>query len=430
MKHLYIKLFVLSVFLFSYCDRYEENINIKTYKNPIKIGYLSTYSVERMAAENQYLAAYLAVEEINSHGGINGRDLQIVSFDDGGSDIKGVQSATKMNNSGIKIILGADWSDVSIAVAEKVTIPNNMLQISYSSTSPALSTLQDKNLFWRTAPSDVFQGKIGAEYCFYALGKRKVSILSSDNLWASGLSNVFYNSFINLGGTVTKFVYYPDLPVDEIDAFDYTPYLDSVFSGKPDLVYFAVFPTEGAKIANDILRNNYITNSYKPLFFSNDGIRSDYFILNSNKTITDLIMGTAPGTSTSDPNFKKFSEKFYNCYNFDPVMYGAEIYDAVYCLAYAMLKGGGTDNPVEIAKHLKQISDGNENPNATLINVNEFDKGKDVISKGFDINYDGASGKIDFDMNGDPGSGTYVIWRIKNGTFVPDTVISFPKFKL
>ena len=58
--------------------------------------------------------------------------------------------------------------------------------------------------------------------------------------------------------------------------------------------------------------------------------------------------------------------------------------------------------------------------------INDFAAIKALIEAGTDFDYDGASGKIDFDENGDVTSGTYEIWKIENSEFVTVTTVDFP----
>ena len=60
--------------------------------------------------------------------------------------------------------MGADCSGVTGAIASNVAVPNGVVMISPSATSPGLTTLDDKGLFFRTAPSDARGGQILAEH--------------------------------------------------------------------------------------------------------------------------------------------------------------------------------------------------------------------------------------------------------------------------
>ncbi len=425
------KLYILLIFLFvsiafHACSSLKEDFNVVDYKNPIKIGFIVPFSEDRMAAENEYLGVYLAADEINAAGGILGREIQIIARNDGGSAEIGIKAALQLYNEGIRIILGPAWSSVTIGVANEVTIPKGMLLMSYSSTNPNISHLVDNDLVWRTCPSDVFQGKVGAEYCKTHLNKQTAGILALNNSYSLALAKSFQENFSNLGGTITHFGIYPELLSDEATKYDYTKHLDSLFKTQPEVFYLASYPEDGAKITNDIAKNNYLTSEYNPIFFSNDGVSSSYFLLNGFPNIVNKFIGTKPGASKSQANYLNYFNQYQSRWGFEPVIYSEFAYDAMYLIAYAILSNNGLPEPMQIASYLRKISGSEGNPASTIINVNEFSKARDIILSGGQIDYDGASGKIEFDINGDPGSGSYLIWKVIDGAFVNDTIFSFP----
>ncbi len=426
MKLLRHFIFLIAISSLMKCSDLKEDLNEVKYQNPIKIGFLGPFSEVRMGAEGKYLGAYLAAEEINAAGGILGRDIQIVPLNDGGSAEIGIKAATQLYNEGIRVILGADWSSVTLGVATSFTIPKNMLLMSYSSTNPEISQLNDKDLVWRTCPSDVFQGKVGAVYCRNYLHKQTAAILAMNNPWSLDLAKTFQSNFENLGGTITHFGIYPELLGDAATKYDFTSHLDSLFEAKPEIIYLAAFPSDGAKITNDIAKNNYLASNYNPIFFSNDGLYSNYFLINAHVDIIDNFFGTVPGASRTNSNYNQYFNKYATRWGFEPVAFSEYAYDAMYLIAYSILSNNGSAEPLQISTFLRNISGTGNNVSATIINVNEFDKARDVILSGGKIDYNGASGNIEFDLNGDPGSGTYLIWNIKNGEYVTDTLVTFP----
>jgi branched-chain amino acid transport system substrate-binding protein len=88
-----------------------------------------------------------------------------------------------------------------------------------------------------------------------------------------------------------------------------------------------------------------------------------------------------------------------------------------------MLKSKSTE-PTNVAKAMRRVA--NDEDGAPIINVGEFSKAKQILDSGKDINYDGASGTLEFNDTGDVTSGTYIIWKIKDGKFVESKTISFP----
>jgi ABC-type branched-subunit amino acid transport system substrate-binding protein len=394
-------------------------------QNPIRMALLLPISIERTRQEGLYLSTVLAAEEINNVGGVLGREIEIVLRDDGGSTAKGVAQARQLLGEGVQFILGPAWSSVTLAVANEVTIPNSMLLFSHSATNSMITTLDDNGLVWRTALSDIYQSKIGAEYVYHDLGKRTVGIIHSTNVWASGLAESFQQNFEQLAGpgAVVSAVSYPE--GQDWKNYDFTAQLNELFAEKPEVVYVVSFISDGVKMTHDMFLGNFINDNYHPQFFSVDGTFDQSFLFNGQPDITKGMMGTMPTGYITNPAYKLFTSNFYERFGFTPESYSEHIYDAVYLIAYAMLKSGSTD-PVAVAAELRTVSGGNAEVQGVRISVNEYAQAKSLIESGQEIDYDGATGKIELDENGDPGSGRYIIWKIDNGEYTVETTVDFP----
>ncbi len=106
-----------------------------------------------------YNGAELAVGEINAAGGVNGEPIELVRGDDGTNPDTGVTEATRMVEvEGVSAIIGALSSGVSLQVAENVTGPSGVVQITPASTSPGISDADDDDFLFRTTISDAAQG--------------------------------------------------------------------------------------------------------------------------------------------------------------------------------------------------------------------------------------------------------------------------------
>jgi branched-chain amino acid transport system substrate-binding protein len=103
---------------------------------------------------------------------------------------------------GVAAIMGADCSGVTGAIATNVAVPNGVVMISPSATSPGLTDLDDKGFFFRTAPSDARGGQILAEIT-KDRGINSVAITYTNNDYGKGLADVYEASVKALGITVT-----------------------------------------------------------------------------------------------------------------------------------------------------------------------------------------------------------------------------------
>ncbi|MFC1650876.1 ABC transporter substrate-binding protein [Candidatus Latescibacterota bacterium] len=424
MKLLHAFAVVLLLFLMQSCSDFEIDLLETSNPNSIKIGVILPLTIERGRQESGYFVAVMAAEEINRAGGINGRNIEIVLKNDGGSTTKGPEEALSLYNDGVDIILGPAWSSVTMAVSQEVTIPNEMLLISHSATSPRITALEDNGLVWRMAPSDALQGKLGADYLYNVLGKKTVGVIYSTSIWGTDLAGVFKSTFEELGGSdsVVSFVSFPE--EQDWATYNFTTHLDELFENKPEAIYIVSFDNDGAKITNDIYVGDYVGADYTPLFFSCDGPKSNDFLINGHPEIIDGMIGTLPTGLISDANYTVFIENYKERFGYAPAAYAEHLYDAVYLVAYAML-AAGSELPVDVAAELRSVSGGDLDDQGEIINVNEFAEAYSIISNGGTINYNGASGSIELDANGDPVSGVYKIWKVVNGDYVIEQTIIF-----
>lgn len=421
MKMTAMKLIVLILFLqFASCS---DNKNDLPYipTNPssdsIKIGILLPFSGTLVCTGNyDKAAAELAVKEINQTG-IFDKQLELVAEDDETNPDKGVAAAERLHQSGVVAIIGSAASSVTLQTAEQVSIPNNILQVSPSSTSPMITAVSDNGLLWRTAPSDVYQGMIAANYAAVTLGKTTAGILYVDNEYGQGLAGSFQAEFEKLGGTVLDSVPYAALKDTEVALHDFSAAVSTLMSGKPQIVYLISYYLDGAKIT--LAMKQHLTATYKPLLMGVDGNYGSVFLANADAAVVEGMIGTAPSPPLDDVNYKTFSVNYQSLYGIEPPIYTANTYDAVYLVAYAMLKANSTA-ATDIAAKLLEVSKIGD-----TVNVGQFADGKAKIAAGTDINYEGASGKVDFDANGDITSGSYQIWEVVNNEYTSVTMATF-----
>jgi branched-chain amino acid transport system substrate-binding protein len=114
---------------------------------------------------------------------------------------------------------------------------------------------------------------------------------------------------------------------------------------------------------------------------------------------------------------------FQNRFGFEPLSYSENAYDSVYLMAYGMQKAQSLDPDA-----IKLVLQGLTNGTGTVVNVNEFAKGRQLIGAdgSGSIRYEGASGSINWDANGDATSGTYEIWIIRGKAFQTITHVQVP----
>ena len=373
-------------------------------------GALSTFGPDYINAAN------LAAKCLNNAGGVNGGRVVIETGDTGTAPEQGVTEAERLVSiEGVVAIMGAASSGVTLAVAESVTIPNGVLLISPASTSPALTDLEDDDFVFRTPISDAAQGVVLAQVVFDDLGLTSVCDLFVNNAYGQGLSAVFGETFEGLGGTVTAAV-----PHDDAEAISYTAELSECTAGDPEALIAISYPTGQATVyLREALEGGVIDN-----FVFVDGTREDDIFNELGWEPFDGMLGTAPGalsTDLGDAFDDAFEAEFGAAYSSPFVR---EAYDAIIAIGLAAQAAGTNTDSAAIRDSLR----GTSNAPGTVYGPSEDDitAALAAVAAGDDIDYQGASGSVDFNDDGDITFGAIEVWRVdaENQEFVVERRVS------
>jgi ABC-type branched-subunit amino acid transport system substrate-binding protein len=361
----------------------------------------------------------LAVREINAAGGITigeqSHDLELIRVFDGASAEGGVKAVDSFVKQGAVAAIGPRWSSILLGAradhsdgAAHAAIEAGLPVVSGTATSAEISTLDDDDLIWRTIPSDDHQGQVGAHYAYEKRGARTAAILYRDDAWGRGLQATFAATFEQLGGTVQASASYD--PERDLQGYDY-PELADLLADKPDVFYILAFD-EFPQISLRIVQGGYLEpyGDALPLFLNTDGSYDPSILTNASPEVLPHVVGTVPGPSPGNETYAKYLDAFEaaglgpreNAWSYP--------YDAVYVLAYAIQAAQSTD-AAELKQQLRAVS-GPDGDDDVAIGLDEWAAGKKALERGEPIDYDGASGPIDFDENGDPSAGYYSIWQV------------------
>ena len=350
-----------------------------TTDTPLKIGsLLPTTGSLAFLGPPEIAGVNLGIKEINDAGGVLGKPVQVIHRDSGDTktDIA-TQSTTALLGQGVSAIIGAASSGVSKTVINQIT-GAGVIQFSPANTSPDFTTWDDKGLYWRTAPSDVLQGKVLGNY-MATCGAQTVGMIVLNDAYGTGLAKNIKSAVESAGGKVVA-----EELFNEGDS-QFSSQVDKVLAAKPDAIALITF--DQAKSIVPLMTGKGI----KPTqIFMVDGNMSDYSKDFKAGTLKGA-QGTIPGTFAKD-DFKK------KLLAIDPALkdysYAGESYDAVNLIALASEAAKSTKG-VDIAKQLKAVSEGGEK-------CNNFASCVTLLRNGKDIDSDGQSGPVTFSDAGDP----------------------------
>lgn len=348
--------------------------------------------------------AMLAAKQLKAAG----LDIKMYHEDSETSAIPAIDAAKKLVNIyKVIAVVGAAASGVTVPVAESVTIPRRVIQISPSSTSPLITVLpadKGKDFLFRTCFSDALQGVV--------LGKlaadlyKTASALYVNNPYGQGLAQQFKESFEKRGGKVLALV-----PHDEKAAESYKRELKKALEGKPDVVGAFSYPDHAKVYLKEAIELYNFHN-----FLGCDGTKSSEIIKAVGAANLEGVMGTAPAIAGGRP-CDIFNSHYKAKYGvFPPLPFIVNTYDATAVLglaAYAAIVKGESVTGANVRDHLRYVA----NPPGELIMPGEFKKAFDLLKAGKNINYEGASGGIDFNEDGDVRI-PVEIWKYENGKIV------------
>jgi ABC-type branched-subunit amino acid transport system substrate-binding protein len=358
-------------------------------------------------------AGELALDEINAAIKKAGAEqtVQLVAEDSASDDQGGVQAARKLIADGATCLSGDYPSTGTVAVARSVTVPEKVMLISPSSTADALSDLDDEGLFARTAPPDGLQGKALADRMEKELGGlqgKTINIGARNDLYGTGFADSLEAELEERGATVAeKVVYDPEQP-------SYNSEADTLTSGSPDNWVIIDFPETFAKLGPALAR----TGTWEPTkTFITDGLSASELAEVVGPDITEGLLGTAPGAFSGEaPN--AFDKLFEGAPGPPRNLFDANVFDNV-ILCYLGAVAAGSTEGSEIGEALPDVTA----PGGAKFTFEELPQAIEALEKGQDIDYEGASGPIDWEENGDLSRYIYDISEFKGGKLTKvDTV--------
>ena len=354
---------------------------------PLKIGSLlpETGSLAFLGPP-EFAGVDLAVEEINAAGGVLGENIEHIRGDSGDTSSDIAQQTTDSHiSAGVSAIVGAASSGVSFTVIDKIASAE-IVHFSPANTSPDFTNYEDDGYYFRTAPSDTFQGAVLGQLMAKE-GAKNAVFLNLDDAYGNGLAKYASAAFT---GTSTNIVYNPQ-------AAEFSADVAKAKAANPDAIALIGFD-ETAKIFTELIKQGIGPDKVKTYLVDGN--------LSSN-AYKDLPAGIMTGVKATLPGVFADGTLQKRLLGVDPALtdfsYAPESYDAIILIALAAEQGGSTDGKT-IRDNLVSVSKGGTK-------CTTFAACKELIADGEDIDYDGVSGPVEFADNGDPSYATMGIYQ-------------------
>ncbi|MEX1043153.1 MAG: ABC transporter substrate-binding protein, partial [Acidimicrobiia bacterium] len=342
--------------------------------------------------------ARLAVQDINEAGGVLGEDAVLIEGDSGDTnqDIANPEVDRLLANN-VDVIVGAASSAVSLLVIDKIT-GNGVVHFSPANTSPTFTTYADNDLYFRTAPSDLLQGKVLADQVI-AQGNETAAVLYRQESYGQGLADAFKENFEAAGGTIPVFTAYA------VDTENFDAEVDSMVDADPDAIVVIGF-AESANILTT-MHERGIGATVKNVWGVDGNIGGIGNELSDPSIITGM-KGTEPSVDLGA--ISDFTARLEGAYEGGVggiYAYGAETYDAIIITALAAAVANSDDPNIFKTEINGVTKDGTK--------CTTFAECIALVDDGVDIDYDGVGGPYEFVDAGEPAAASFGVRTYDGG---------------
>lgn len=343
----------------------------------------------------QIAGANLAVADVNAAGGVLGQQVTLGQLDPGETPDQAEAQAQAHIDGGADAIVGASTSQTSQAVLEPITGACRIM-ISPANTAPEFTTVDDGDLYFRTAATDVLQGRVLANAAIEE-GVTSAAIIARDDPYGDGLRTFIAEPFEDAGGeVVVSRSYNPDTR-------DFSDQARAVVNRDPQALFLVGF-AESAQVLLELIEQGF-TPQTKRIYLVEGNMTTAFAQNIPTAGALQGVRGTIPGAQVSEDFRFRLLGLDRDLPNYT---YGPEAYDAVTVVALAA-EEAGTDRADEVARHINAVTrDGTK--------CTSFAQCKEMLAGGQDIDYDGPSGPLDFARPGEPTAAQYGLypWTAQN----------------
>lgn len=363
-----------------------------------KIGAVLPTSVDwgRPIAET----AQFAVDQVNAAGGAAGCQIEMVLRDTQVDPKVGVDAAKALVDlEGVDVLLGAVSSGVSMPILTSVTVPGGVMQMSCCSSSTAFTGLAEEGktngLWFRTFATTGVQSAVGAKVA-QDKGYKSIAVLYKNDDWGQDMARLIAADFAAVGVEVTASVAIND------GQPSYRAEVTEALTTQPEALYLALYPAEGTAAVREWISLGGTQN----MIMAN-ALKSDEF----RENVGMQFLGNALGTDTASPRAASadaFREAYTNRFGSEPNGPGlANSYDAAMIALLAMEAAGKDASGADIAAAVAKVTD----PEGTAVSADTagFTSAKEILAGGGTVMFQGATGNVRFDANGDV-SAPAVVW--------------------
>ncbi|MFS2213897.1 branched-chain amino acid ABC transporter substrate-binding protein [Telluria sp. Tellsp104] len=344
----------------------------------VKIGHVAPISgpSAHLGKDNEN-AARMAIDELNAKGvTLNGQKvtLQLISEDDGADPKQGTAVAQKLVDAKVNGVIGHLNSGTTVP-ASKIYNDAGIVQISPATTAPVYTRQHFPGAF-RVVASDAKLGSTLSKYAIDTLHAKNIAIIDDRTTYGQGVADEFAKGLKKPGIKVVGREF------TSATATDYTAILTSIKAKRPDLIFFGGMDS----VAGPMLKQMKALG-ITAVFMGGDGMCTDALGRLAGDGLGEGRVYCAEAGGVKGPQEKvmeDFRARYKKKFNMDVQLYAPYVYDSVMVMATAMQNAKSADP----AKYLPVLKN---------------------------IKYEGVTGTIQFDANGDIKDGALTLFTYKGG---------------
>ena len=332
-------------------------------------GDLAPYGIPTMEAVK------MVAEQVNSTGGVLGKQIEVIPMDDQCKPEIATNAATKLVSLDVDVVIGHVCSGATKA-AMGIYKEAGIIAISPSATNPPLTQSGDYPNFYRTIAPDDDQGKLAADFVTGKLGAKRIAILHDKGDYGKGFAD-FSKQFVEASGKAEVVLFEGVTP----GAMDYSAVVQKVRREKADAVIFGGYHPEASKLVSQMNKKRM-----KIPFLGPDGVKGVGFLEIAGKD-AEGVYATGPMDVSSLAVNQKAKADYTSKYGKEPGTFFDQGYAAMQTVLNAIEVAGGTEYA--------------------------------ALEKALKSSYvDTAVGKIKFDAKGDAEGVGFSVFQVQGGKFV------------
>jgi branched-chain amino acid transport system substrate-binding protein len=351
----------------------------------LKVAVVGPYSgFESFIGPDTLKGVQLATDLINQSGGVMGQKVEVSTGDTTGDAIDAVPAMQKVVNvNHVNGLVGP--SSVTIQAALPFIKNLDIVDVMVGGTT-ALDNNALPNLF-RTTPSDSLMG-VAMAYYAHQKGFTRAAVVFGTNASAQSLKAPVVNTFKQAGGTIVA-----DVGISPGQS-SYRSEILKIYAAKPDVVFFQLDPGTGGTYFKEVTELEGTSVPY----VGTDVTASADFIKAVGVKTADAMITSIQGSSSGGSGAGAFNSAYQKKYGGKPVELANYGYDAMNVLALAWQKAGTTSGS-KVFQAMHDVA----SPPGTVCTT--FADCSALLKSGQAVNYEGASGPVDFNQYGNVTAG-------------------------